>query len=308
MNRPVLAFLALPLGAVCVACNEEIPRKQPTPPDMSELIETYQNPTADFTREVAQGFLEQAFGDLKATYESDIFGNLLGVVGDSFNAEDGEQKALRVQGEAHGEPIAGLKQGLSFGGEGFLKITRVCQGWEDNAPIDPDANGQLELTSNFGDKGIEPIIWGDAASCKYKVPLPEDSSVTQRVAFDGFVRLYLGEHLNPASLDEFGQRPILFQIGGLELPDADFDEEGAVGASFPNFNFRFLPEISGFEFQVDRAERHMLVGLSQKEDEGFVFSVRASNGNFTCDLEQLTCTNEDTDQTFDFNFNYERFQ
>lgn len=309
MKRPVLALLALSLSAVCLACNEEIPRKQPTPPDMSALLQSYREPDADFNRDVAQDFLEAAFGDLKATYESDIFNNLLGVVGDSFNAQE-EEKALRVEGEADGEPIGGLKQGLSFNGKGFLKITRVCQGWEENAPIDPDANGQLQLTSNFDDKGIEPIIWGDAARCKYMAPLPDDASAAQRVAFNGFVRLHLGDPLNPANLGEFGQKPILFQIGGLELPDADGDPDGdgAVGINLPNFDFRFLPEISGFEFQVDRADRHLLIGIYQKEDEGLVFSIRASNGDFTCDLEQLTCTNRDTDQTFDFNFNYERFQ
>jgi hypothetical protein len=307
MNRPVLALLALPLSAVCVACNEEIPREQPTPPDMSALIQSYREPDADFTRDVAQDFLEAAFGNLKATYESDLFNNLLGVVGDSFNAQE-EEKALHVEGEADGEPIGGLKQGLAFNGEGFLKITRVCQGWERDAPIDPDANGLLELTSNFDDKGIEPIIWGDAARCKYTAPLPDDAENTQRVVFDGFVRMHLGDSLNPANLDDFGKKPILFQIGGLELPDADFDNEGAAGVNLPNFNFRFVPEISGFEFQVDRADRHLLVGIYQKEDEGFAFSIRASNGDFTCDLEQLTCTNRDTDQTFDFNFNYERFQ
>jgi hypothetical protein len=249
-----LALLAL------IGCTQDAIVEQPTPPDMSALLGSYRAPSATFDRDVAQQALDLALEQFGLVADSAVFDTLLGTVNDGLAAEEGEEQA---------QGLAVQRQGLALEGEGFLRIKRVCPGWGDEG-VNEARDGKLDLTMNFSDAGIAPVIWGGAQGCRY-------GAAEQQALLDGDLQIHLGEDVG---LDQIGTLPILVRVGRLQLPGKDID--------FSGLDFRVLPAEALIEVKVNMDNGHLLVAFGA--ETGLV--VRASNGNFTCDLEARACVDQ----------------
>ncbi len=254
------------LGACAlVACAADEDTK-PTPPDLDALVAAYAMPT--------RAFDEAAAIEVEAIVESKVKA-LLHL--DDLASE--LESVLNALAEDEAMQFAPQRHAIVLEGEGFARIERICRGHGDPAPaIDKAANGHLDLTVNYSEKGLDAVIFGGAVRCLEQV-------ASTRLAINGAIRFHIGENLK---LAQVSGSPVLFQLADFAL---DVDGTRIVDG--------------GFDFQVCRGTTsncvpgniEVLLGLSSgtslvfyvdlvKKTGGF----RGANGIWTCDFAASRCT------------------
>jgi len=198
-----------------------------------------------------------------------------GVQGPSVAFPQAARQALSA------EEVAVSSQALTIAGEGFLVVTRICDGW-DVVPIANLANGTMQLTVGFTEQGVDPVMWGSLALCKYR--LNEHFVQLDGRSFDrsrGDVRVYIGNNVTTTTFGTFVE-PVLVELEAQVILDG--------------------VEVAGLlSFQIDVSTRAlaMLVPLASGNvivslDAARVSTVvRAGNGTFACDLAAQRCTAPD---------------
>jgi hypothetical protein len=256
-----LAFLLVLAGA----CSGD-EREKPAAPDLQPLVDAYAEPSRDFD--------EPAGIEVR-----DLVERKVRQLVDASGIVDRIEDALGALGEdAPARLTGGLRRGVVLEGEGFARVTRICTGLGTPAPpIDKEANGFLELTAGYSEEGLDPVIFGGAASCKEQIR-------TRQFVIDGAVALHIGDNLKLADLPA---SPILFRLAGFAL-----SVDGAEVLS------------GGFDFQVCRGETascvpgnfELLLGLPG--DRTLVLFIdlttkvggfRAANGRWDCDFLAGSC-------------------
>jgi hypothetical protein len=180
------------------------------------------------------------------------------------NASDNAQRQL---------PNSSGSRLLAFEGDGFIRATRICNGWETKPEADREKNGFIELTLGFTEKGFDPVVWGTLRECLYLAP----SGQVRLTAADS-ARSALNVHLGAAANAEtIATQPLLF----------DINVNGTVAGQTTRlkFDFRVLPESGNIEFAVPVADEFVIVITHL----GLPVGLRAKNGQFTCDLD-FNCT------------------
>jgi hypothetical protein len=168
-------------------------RDKPEPPDMSALVEAYANPTRALDTDTAAELKELVEAKVRALVDLDRLASLLD---DLVGSLRGDTPMARRAGPA---PIV-------LEGAGFARIERICRGHGEVAPpIDKAANGHLELTVGYTERGLDPVVHGGAFACAEQV-------LDAELAIDGEVRLHIGTNLQ---LDDLGGSPVLFELAGF---------------------------------------------------------------------------------------------
>jgi hypothetical protein len=272
MHRNLLPLILLP---ALVACGDIVVEKPTPPTNLSALQRSYDEPSAPVNATTALEAFENygAFGEIVGEAGlHDFIEDLLDGTAEGIGEDDDEEQdgALRVR-----------EEGLSFGGNGYAEIERICDGWDTAA--DP---GRMNATLTFSPDDdnvvkIDPIIWGAFHDCRYtasesgeRIFLPESTSIN--VHHGGALSFENG----------FGEGTVLLElVGGFDLGDRTIE---------PDIDFRFGIGDGDFQYKLETSQGDLVAQGSVTRPE----SLRGSNGTFTCDITEGTCTNVDTGDSF----------
>lgn len=258
------AGCAVALLVVAPGCSKKSPVEKPVPPDMSALVQSYEHPTLSLD----SANIQTAF-DLSVS----VAGTVEAAVAMVPQLEATVHTALHADGDPHqiGSSGSSEKQ-LAVTGSGFMRVHRICPGPEGSANPD-EANGSIDLTVGFTEQGIDPVVWGGLAACRF--PLDGDTAT-----LDGAIHLYVGENL---SFEMFGTQPVLVDLSGMLTQVSGAENVAA--------DFR-VTTAGAFEYRVFVGDEHAIY-WDDLSHRGF----RAANGTWTCQFDSRLCTrNEDAQQ------------
>ncbi len=248
-------------------CGEQEPEKvdKPTPPDMSALALVYDAPTGTFDEDSVAVAVDAAHEIASQIESLGIDQALLDAVMQAVDA--------KMNGETTTQGNIGTHRDYQTEGEGYLLVTRICNGWGAE-PMPEPANGDLKLTVGFTEQGVDAVVWGTATSCEYLV---DGRQVLLRGLSDseaGQVRLSFG---SAVPFDQVTQRKILLDL------DLAADLDGS--ETLADFDFRIDPVSRTLEVRVPVADGDIIVSASA----GLLNGVRAKNGDFGCSESTRTC-------------------
>lgn len=252
------------------ACGEDLAVEMPEPPNMSALVTAYETPSADLTAETADEVVTSALELLESV---ETMGGITEIL-EALASTSGEEEQTADQSLTAEDQLGVVTQSLTFGdisvtGEGFMRITRICNGWGESPPISMADNGYMNLTTIFSDSGLNPVIWGQMAACKYEAE-------SNRILIESGVNLYIA---GLSDITNIESQPILVQLTGqLEANDVEL--------SIPA-DFRTLSD-GVIEIRLPVGAGNVIF-FSGESGMGF----RAANGTFTCDLTNNECQNEE---------------
>jgi hypothetical protein len=244
-----------------LACSSKRePLAKPEPPDMRPLVGSYDAPA---------GALDEASMRRAAESAADWVARLASAVPEQ-PILDALSSALREVSEPKSEGAPPRRAFQSeIEGEGWLRATRICNGWGPEPAPDPE-NGKLELTATFSERGPDPVVWGGMHECKY---LAESAEIQLR----GELRVWIGEGLGFA---EVGSQPPLLDLAAVAVVDGRELELGV--------DFRVDPGKRSLELRAEGNGGDVIVLIGGGE----IVGVRAKNGDFTCEAAARRCSTE----------------
>lgn len=277
---PLLLVLAAASSCRNDAVISEV--EKPAAPQMQALLDAYAVPTGALT---AATLLELVAGIPPRIASVDAIQLDRRVI-------DAAQAALRQLQDRQPmvvAPQAPLRQGvavaaepLTVEGQGYLEVTRICDGW-GALPVPDWNNGYMQLTVGFTEQGVDPVIWGGLTLCKYR--LGEHQILLDGVALDpssGDVRVYVGNNVQLATFGTFPE-PVLVEVVAQVFVDG-IEVAGQL-------SFRLDVNTRGLELLVPVTGGHVLAAIGGTRAS--VVQVRAANGLFQCDLAVSRCTAPD---------------
>lgn len=274
----------LVLALVASGCRNDAPTGEvdkPIAPSMQATIDAYTAPNGWLD---AAGVLELAgaVAQRTAVIDSLVIDVRVLDAARAAIAQVNQQRGVQAFPQAlRAEGVAVSPQALTVAGEGYLVVTRICDGW-DVVPIANLANGTMALTVGFTEQGVDPVMWGSLALCKYRlnehfVQLDGRSLDRSR----GDVRVYIGNNVTTTTFGTFVE-PILVELEAQVILD------GAEVAGL--LSFQIDVNTRAVAVLVPLATGNVIVSLDAAR-VGAV--VRAGNGTFTCDLAAQRCTAPD---------------
>ncbi len=276
--------MLLALAAVASCRNDAVIAEveKPVAPQMQALLDAYSMPTGVLT---VATLLELAAGIPPRIASVDAIQLDQRVIGAA-------QAALRQLQERRSMVVApqpSLREGvavaaepLTVEGQGYLEVTRICDGW-GALPVPDWNNGYMQLTVGFTEQGVDPVIWGGLTLCKYR--LGKHQIQLDGVAPDpnsGDVRIYVGRNVQLATFGTFPE-PVLVELIAQVVVD------GVEVAG--QLSFRLDVNTRGLELLVPVTGGHVLAAIDGTRAN--VVQVRAANGLFQCDVAVLRCTAPD---------------
>jgi hypothetical protein len=204
-----------------VACSDF---ELPTPPDMSELVDEYQNPegtldpeNAKMVAEEIRDTIEQARNGAPIELMDSLVGNLQKLGGGEADSQDAEADASDAEAEgpdmfdyAGDNDVAAGEQSVSgnrIDVGARVKVHHICRGWSAKKRIDEDENGTAELNLALDRQGLIPTIWGELDHCRL---IRADT----KVELTGRVRLHFGTHAPRVGLRALKQIGYLVELDG----------------------------------------------------------------------------------------------
>lgn len=268
---PFARSRALSLALLTVAassCRKESIDK-PKAPSMDDVVQAFAGPTGTLdpatAASVRAAIDEAANGMLGAGVPDRLFGIIRGGIEEA--EKDGVNKSSSKSVVVETDSVSPR----AFAGEGFGRITRICDGWAaEPAPL--ASNGKLSLTITFTEDGIDPVVWGDAAACLYLVGQQRLRLDHGKSASD--LRLYVGQTKKVADL---ATTPVILALDVA----ATLDDKPVA----PTLAVRFVYQAKSVELLVPVTDGSVVVTLEGTTPTG----VRAKNGTFQCDAKRR-CT------------------
>ena len=266
-----LAWARGGLGLVVLGCQAQSePVKKPPAPDMSQVIADYQAPTAALDANVAQTLWDAAHSTVDVLNQIGIDQTMLDAIQSAVDEHlNGMQSTQSTEGD-----VATTQQSL-LQGDGYLKVTRICNGWGPEPVPDKEANGFIELYAGFTETGFDPVIWGGFSNCKYRV----GDTLIELEGTDGggygSFSGYLGESVPFA---QTGLGPTLYRFDVLATVG---DQSYTLAA-----DFEIDPSTVQFRFRVHIGQGYFFAMAGRE-----LVGVRATNGDFGCSEMSRTCTN-----------------
>ena len=279
--------LLLLVAIALLGCEEEIPVEKPPPPDMSALAAAYDNPTATISAEtmpdIAQA-LSQYIGingllcgwqdvsdmacDGDGCMPCDGLQVLLDLLERLEEVQQTEQSELIVEGDLAQTQQPLVIGGVNIAGEGFMRVRYICPGWGQQPVADEAANGRLELIIGFTDAGFDPVMWGTFFACRARFS-GSDFYV------DGALSASTGKTFFFEDMDDL---TFLVEIVG----DVRMDGQTHVGT----IDMR-LSTTGEAELRLPVGDENAIFFARSN-----VYGFRAANGEWTCDMAQLTCRDQ----------------
>lgn len=264
--RMLLILLGV-VGALASACADQT-QDVPEPPDMTLLMERYAAPSAPLTAGLAGDLLSQAaqrMGFLdQADYLAPFFSTMEAL------GEEGETSRAALN--ASEEPVEMSRfptelEGTTLEAGAWFRVTRICGGWEGENTPNPD-DGYVELLAVADGEGFHPVLWGSLHDCRYEVN-------GTRLLLNGEVCVYTGTLLTQG-LDSPSDVLVDF-VGTLSTEGVD-----------TSFAVDFSVSTDGtFSLSLDAVDGNVIFFM-RNGLQGFL----ATNGRWTCDFQQLNCSNE----------------
>ncbi|HWZ91135.1 MAG TPA: hypothetical protein VNW92_19875, partial [Polyangiaceae bacterium] len=213
MKRSTSAPIAYPLpgvrarlgalGAVLAfGCSSKLPEvTKPTPPDLSSVIASYDAPTAPLDAQTISELIAPAHDLDTAITRLGIDQSVIDAAVQAFNA--------RLDGtHASSAGVSRIAQGVTTSTQGYLQVTRICNGWGAEPTPDSAHNGVITLTAGFTNDTIDPIVWGTFSACKYALG-GSQIELTGNASHSGDFAAYLGGALRG---DQIGTEPLIFSV------------------------------------------------------------------------------------------------
>lgn len=225
---------------------------KPTAPDMSELVALYESPDAAFDSaeapEIASALVAADTLLERTSLREQLVDVLLQVLDEASRLSDPDDDLpLRIEAD------------------GYMLVTRICSGWASVSAPDRAENGALLVNATFNERGLDPIVWGAAAACRY---LSADARVQldQPFGVSDAVSVYWGESVERENLE---QRALLVD---MNLAATIEDQPLSL-----DFDFRSL-ENGNIEYRIPRRDGSLVA-----EVVGDRVRVRARSGTYDCD-------------------------
>ena len=316
-RRAIVArlFLLATLSLLCTASLSCESLNIPPAPDLQPVLNAYENPSAVVDGEIMGEVADEIAKAAEEIDDSEIFEEILDVI---IEVQQELEMNTNENGELvlNGTCVGGANEGSACvddsdctdgtdgtcGGltlpspNGGVQVNFICDGW-DERQFDPDyeadpdpANGKIELTMTLDGGGIGRVVWGTAANCRYLVPGEGDTCEAAgcfEASYNGGVAVDLGDTV---PLDEdITELLVTFVVDGV----IGFDPIGVDGSPFAiDQSFRVkLADTDGLEILVDIGEQPL--------EETFTYffrgttqGLRARNGTFRCDLEDMVCSDD----------------
>ena len=257
-------------------------------PDLSSLVQDYEEPTAEMDPSDVQKAVEDATGIFLGAYLLDNLKLIKDAIGDT----------------QQGFVVRGLDQTLEADIDGRVTVTASCPEVGSKAAADPDKeekdasptdespdesidggvpddrarNGYIKLTAPVNNSVVGPVLFGHASRCRLRVPrepLPAIVAmidIQDEAELDGPLAVHLG---SPLVLGKETELNPLFVIDGkVEL-------DGRVRLNLEKFSFRLRG--TAVEVRVPLgADRHVIVVLKRDAVE-----VREKRGTWICNTDAL---------------------
>lgn len=256
---PRIGWVVVAMGLVA-GCRKETIDKPDAPP-MADVLDALASPTGTFDASTAVA--------VKRSVDDAVNGLLgAGVTDRIVSAIDDAVREAQNKSSTKSTTIAPR----AFTGDGFGRVTRICDGWGAEPTPDDAANGHLVLTFTFDTTHIDPVIWGNAERCLYAIG-------AKRLRLDrgpttDDLRLYVGEH---KTVEELTTSPVVL---ALDLA-ATVDDKPVAS----KLALRFVYKASEVEVLVPVTDGSVVVTVSGAN----VTRVRAKNGTFECDAATKIC-------------------
>jgi hypothetical protein len=254
------------LSVLCACSAPEFTK--PQPPDMSELLESYQSPTGSFDPGnaeelgVAVTLFDEVVGD------TDIVGRVTDLLSEVIEPVTAAQR--RAEPEEPDTDSDSPYQ-LSIRADGYVIATRICPGWTLPSVVDP-GNGKAVVTATFSEEGLDPVVWGSVTACRYRVSSTR-IQLTPSSARDAF-RVYWGENVRRETLT----------VGALLSLALRADIDGS--ALDLDLDVRLADE-DALEYLMPTGGGSVVV----RANADGTFAVRSSEGSFECD-ETFDCESD----------------
>jgi hypothetical protein len=275
--------LAVALAMLAIACRNDSAIgevEKPPAPNMQTLLDAYAAPTASLSMatlpELSAGLAARV-----ATVDSIQLDRRVLDAAAAGLAQILQQNTAAPQALAR-EELSVVEQPLTVRGQGYLEVTRICDGWS-SVPVPDFANGFMQLTLGFTEQGLDQVIWGTLSACRYR--LGEHTVQLDGVAPDplaGDVRVFIGQNATLMDFRAFPD-PVLVELAAQVLVDGS-EVTGQL-------SFRIDLNTRGLELLVPLTGGHVLAAVAA--NRASVVRVRAVNGSFDCDLATQRCTAPD---------------
>lgn len=238
----------------------------PASPDVSAFVDAYEHPTATVRSETMDRYGELIEAVWLHIDRSTVLDHLLGVIEKVQAVLDADEDGVIELGA------------IEFGSpDGVVEIDHCCTGWGQHddsvdtaadGACDGEGNGTIALTMTIGDGRLEPVVWGAADECQFRV------TEGVEVSYDGDVTIHLGDSAST-------------NVNLRELP-ITFVVTGTIG-------------LDGESLHVDQSLRVSLDGTVEilvriDEDEEFIYffhgdreGIRDATGTYSCSLGERTC-------------------
>ena len=165
----VSAWAALSLAG----CFGGIDEDKPLPPDISDVVADYSDPSLELTDESAQRIVDATNERITLAIEICNWASVRGVE-QRCPVLEPFFRMVNVLAESDFFPrINAVKpepisiEGLTLQGEGFFRMRQICPGWV-GVPTDA-SNGEITAVVGFTDKGYDGNIFGTFDDCRIGV-------------------------------------------------------------------------------------------------------------------------------------------
>ena len=294
--RKMAVFVAALAGLA--ACATQTPEHVPDPPNLDSLVAQFQAPSAPLDQDSALEVVTDLFDTVELVSGTNKLGplkDMVDLLGAAQKAEEEEQEkkraALTVAPGLETSRQAADVGGEDVTGEGFFRITRICNGWGDDPPIDEDKNGVIQLTAVFSDKGFDPVVWGEFVDCRYQAEAADAADAAdepKELFLDGEISIHTGDLLS--GVDTFALDYVIEFDGKIELDGEPF--EGDLGLR--------LLDGGRMEVNLEVEQGNLVYFTEQESEEQTTQGFRASNGEWNCDFAAGQCVSEEDGTTIAF--------
>ncbi len=287
--EPPRGAAALPAGrtALLVAalglhgCGEhQLLDVGPAPPDMSELVARFAEPTADFDQASAEAVLQHYGALARRVVEVDLVAQLSRALElAAREAEARQSTGVRALGAEPSGPRSPTLEPARFEATGSVDVERLCDGWGP-APAPELGNGRLVGHLRFTERGLEPTVWASAEACRFLVEGVRIQLGDAAGEHDS-VRLWLG---HGAGFAGAFARPLLFDV-------ALTTEVAGVEAAL-RLGFRVDPSDDTLTFAIDLPGEPPRGAVLVSARPSGPLRVAARNGSFECSASTRQCTSD----------------
>lgn len=260
---------------LALSCQRaEEPVHKPTPPDMSELVAAYAEPTAELTSDNAAQVFDRVTALAEQLARLGLTQQLVDTIQTTLDERLEQTEAGSSSSElisSGSEPLGKLQQPAS-NGDAYLLVTRICGGFSDTPTPDRKANGAITLTVGLSGDRVDPVIWGAFHACKSRLS-GVDVLLTGTDDAPGSFNAYAGEQLE---LGDFALSQLLFQLSLW----AEVDGMGEA----VDVDFQLDVQTLELDFRIPVDDGYVLAHADTS-----LLGVRATNGDFTCDALARRC-------------------